>query len=182
MPILNSENSLVIIIDVQEKLLNATFNKDTIQKKSEIIAKATNILNIPVIVTEQYPKGLGETITNIKNNLSEQTLFFEKTSFSALDSEEILESIKNANKEQIIIFGIETHICVSQTVAALIEAGYDVHVIKDACGSRSEIEYNAGLERMKDFGASILTIEILLFEWLKTAKHPNFKEIQGLIK
>ena len=182
MAILDIENSLVLIIDVQEKLLNASFNKELIKKKSEIIAKTTSILNIPVIVTEQYPKGLGETTLEIKNNLSEKALFFEKTSFSALDDENIFENIKSTNKKQIVVFGIETHICVNQTVSALIHAGYDVHVVKDACGSRAESEFFAGIERMKNNGASILTTEILLFEWLKTSKHPSFKEIQNLIK
>ena len=90
--------------------------------------------------------------------------------------------MKNSGKKQVVIFGIETHICVSQTTNALIQEGFEVSVIRDACGSRSELEYSAGLGRMKDNGAHILTTEIALFEWLKGAKHPNFKEVQTLIK
>lgn len=179
---LNLEDSLVLIIDVQEKLLNAVFNKEQVEKKSAIIAEAAKILGIPVVVTEQYPKGLGNTIPAVKDALAEDTEIFEKTAFSALNNEEILEAIKKHNKKQILIFGIETHICVSQTTAALRELGYDVSVIKDACGSRAEEEYLAGLERMKDNGAYIITTEIALFEWLKGAKHPNFKAVQALIK
>lgn len=179
---LNLENSLVLIIDVQEKLLNAVFNKETLSKKAGIISKTAQILGIPVIVTEQYPKGLGNTVDEVKQVLPENTQFFEKTSFSALNNPEILDAIKSYNKNQIVIFGIETHICVNQTAAALLELGYEVNVIKDACGSRSEIEYEAGLERMKDNGAHILTTEIALFEWLKGAKNPNFKDVQALIK
>lgn len=179
---LNSENSLVLIIDVQEKLLNAVFNKETLSKKAGIISKTAQILGIPVIVTEQYPKGLGTTVDEVKQALPENTQFFEKTSFSALNNPEILDAIKSYNKNQIVIFGIETHICVNQTAAALLELGYEVNVVKDACGSRSEIEYEAGLERMKDNGAHILTTEIALFEWLKGAKNPNFKDVQALIK
>ncbi len=179
---LNSENSLVLIIDVQEKLLNAVFNKETLSKKAGIISKTAQILGIPVIVTEQYPKGLGNTVEEVKQVLPENTQFFEKTSFSALNNPEILDAIKSYNKNQIVIFGIETHICVNQTAAALLELGYEVNVVKDACGSRSEIEYEAGLERMKDNGAHILTTEIALFEWLKGAKNPNFKDVQALIK
>ena len=179
---LNLEDSLVLIIDVQDKLLNAVFNKEQVEKKSAIIAEAAKILGIPVVVTEQYPKGLGNTIATVKDALAEDTEIFEKTAFSALNNEEILEAIKKHNKKQILIFGIETHICVSQTTAALRELGYEVSVIKDACGSRAEEEYLAGLERMKDNGAYIVTTEIALFEWLKGAKHPNFKEVQTLIK
>ena len=179
---LNIENSLVLIIDVQEKLLNAVFNKETLEKKAGVIAKAANILNIPVIVTEQYPKGLGSTVESLKNGLGADTKYFEKTAFSALENEEIPEAIKSYNRDQILIFGIETHICVSQTAEALIMEGYDVNVIKDACGSRAEVEYLAGLERMKDNGAYIMTAEIALFEWLKSSRHPNFKEVQALIK
>lgn len=179
---LNLEDSLVLIIDVQEKLLNAVFNKEQVEKKSAIIAEAAKILGIPVVVTEQYPKGLGNTIPAVKDAFAEDTEIFEKTAFSALNNKEILEAIKKHNKKQILIFGIETHICVSQTTAALRELGYEVSVIKDACGSRAEEEYLAGLERMKDNGAYIITTEIALFEWLKGAKHPNFKAVQALIK
>ena len=179
---LNLEDSLVLIIDVQDKLLNAVFNKEQVEKKSAIVAEAAKILGIPVVVTEQYPKGLGNTIPAVKDALAEDTEVFEKTAFSALNNEEILEAIKKHNKKQILIFGIETHICVSQTTAALGELGYEVSVIKDACGSRAEEEYLAGLERMKDNGAYIITTEIALFEWLKGAKHPNFKAVQALIK
>ncbi len=179
---LNIEESLILIIDVQERLLNAVFNKDILSKKSAIIAQASKILDIPVVVTEQYPKGLGNTIPEIKDALNESTSYYEKTAFSALEDPEIANKIKEFGKKQIIIFGIETHICVNQTVAALIKEGYDVSVIKDACGSRAEAEYNAGLDRMKENGAHILTTEIALFEWLKGAKHPKFKEVQSLIK
>ncbi len=179
---LNIEDSLVLIIDIQDRLLNAVFNKELVQKKSAIIARAAGILNIPVIVTEQYPKGLGNTVETLRSSLDKETLYFEKTAFSALVDLQILDAIKKNNCKQIVIFGIETHICVNQTAEALIRAGFEVNVISDACGSRAESEYQAGLNRMKDNGAHVLTTEIALFEWLKTSKHPNFKEIQALIK
>ena len=182
MTILNIEDSVVMIIDVQEKLLNAVFNKAFLEKKATIIANTAKILGIPVIVTEQYPKGLGATVESLKEALPENTQYFEKTAFSALENNDVLEALKNSGKKQVIIFGIETHICVSQTTNALIQEGFEVSVIRDACGSRSELEYLAGLERMKDNGAHVLTTEIALFEWLKGAKHPKFKEVQMLIK
>ena len=182
MTILNIEDSIVMIIDVQEKLLNAVFNKASLEKKATTLANTAKILEIPVIVTEQYPKGLGATVETLKEVLPENTQYFEKTAFSALENNDVLEALKNSGKKQVVIFGIETHICVSQTTNALIEEGFEVSVIRDACGSRSELEYLAGLERMKDNGAHVLTTEIALFEWLKGAKHPKFKEVQMLIK
>ena len=172
MTILNSQDSLVLIIDIQDRLLNAVFDKSLVE----------NILKIPAIVTEQYPKGLGNTILSLKESLGDNARYFEKTAFSALDNNEIKEAVRKEDKKQIILFGIETHICVNQTAYALLEEGYEVHVIRDACGSRSEIEYSSGLARMKDYGAHIITAEIALFEWLRGAKHPNFKEVQSLIK
>lgn len=182
MTILNKEDSIVMIIDVQEKLLNAVFNKASLEKKATTLANTAKILEIPVIVTEQYPKGLGATVETLKEVLPENTQYFEKTAFSALENNDVLEALKNSGKKQVVIFGIETHICVSQTTNALIQDGFEVSVIRDACGSRSELEYLAGLERMKDNGAHVLTTEIALFEWLKGAKHPKFKEVQMLIK
>lgn len=179
---LNQENCLLLIIDVQEKLLNCIFNKSEVAKKSVILANAAKILDIPTIVTEQYPKGLGATVDSVKEVLGDTTKFFEKTDFSAVNNKEILDCIKNTEKKQVLIFGIETHICVAQTAAALAGLGYEVNVVKDACGSRAEIEYNAGLERMRDNNVHVITTEIALFELLKGAKHKNFKEIQALIK
>ncbi len=177
MSTINIEDSVVLIIDIQEKLVNAAYNKDEVIKNSQIISKAAKILDIPTIATEQYPKGLGNTIEGI-----ESCKTFEKISFSALDSEEISSNIKNTGKKQVILMGIETHICVNQTASALIKNGYEVYVIQNACSSRAESEHLAGLDRMKSFGAEILTAEIAVFEWLKTAKHPKFKEVQALIK
>ena len=182
MVMLNEKSSQLLIIDVQDKLINASFNKQKIEKKSAIITKAASILGIPIIVTEQYPKGLGNTIQVIQDSTGETAGYFEKTSFSALENPAIANSIDKSTRKQIVTFGIETHICVSQTVTALISKGYDVTVISDACGSRAECEHIAGLERMKENGAHIITTEIAIFEWLKSARHMKFKEIQALIK
>ena len=90
--------------------------------------------------------------------------------------------MKKSGRKQIVLCGIETHICVHQTAAALIREGFEVFVVKDACASRKKYEFEQGIERMKDCGSHITCCEIVLFEWLKTSKHPNFKEIQALIK
>ena len=176
---LSAEQSLVIVIDIQEKLVNA-LEEDFITGNAQKIIEAANILNIPLIITEQYPKGLGHTV--LKNNLPTNTQIIEKTFFNALLEENFLNIIKSYNKKQIVVIGIETHICVHQTASALVEAGFDVYVIKDACASRKMYEFEQGIEAMKQNGVKISCVEIALFEWLKGAKHPKFKEIQALIK
>ncbi len=176
--ILNQDDVAILIIDIQEKLANAVFNKEIVLKKAEIITKAASILNIPVFVTEQYPQGLGETVKDLKQNAK----VYIKTAFNALSDEKLLNELKSTGKKQVIVLGIETHICVHQTVASLIENGFDVTAISDACGSRSENEYEYGLKNMNQNGAKIKTTEMILFELIKGAKHPNFKEIQALIK
>ncbi len=182
MSLINTNDSIILVIDIQTKLLQSVFNPSQVLKKSAIMAKAASILNIPAIVTEQYPVGLGSTIDELMQVLPNDTRYFEKNTFSALDNLEIAELLRVARKKQVILFGIETHICVSQTAIALTELGYDVYLISDACSSRQEVEYISGLERMKEHGVHILTAEITLFEWLRSSKHPKFKEIQNLIK
>lgn len=179
--VLNIEDSLLIIVDIQERLVNA-LDKDVVVKRAAALTAAAKILSVPILATEQYPKGLGETVPQIKQYFTESTKTFEKTSFSIIKEPEIFEAVKNYGKKQILICGIETHICVHQTAADLLEEGYDVYVVKDACASRNKYEFKQGVERMQENGAKITCLEIVLFEWLKSSKHPNFKEIQNLIK
>lgn len=178
---LSKKNSLLLVLDVQEKLVNA-LDKDVVVKKTSILTKAANILGIPTIITEQYPKGLGKTIDSIKQNLAPNTEVFEKTSFSAVAEPGFLDLLKSYGKKQITICGIETHICVHQTAADLLTEGFDVYVAKDACASRNKYEFKQGIECMQANGAKISCVEIILFEWLKTAKDFCFKEVQALIK
>lgn len=202
---LSAEDSLVLVIDIQEKLVRA-LEKDTIVSKASKIVESARILDIPVLFTEQYPKGLGQTVEELKmpphpnplptgegvsvNEQSEfytdgrggNNIFFEKTYFNALLEDGFLEKIKSYGKKQIVIMGIETHICVYQTACALVDEGFEVYAIKDACASRNKYEFKQGIEAMRDNGVKISCVEIALFEWLKGSKHPKFKEIQALIK
>lgn len=179
---LNVEDSILVIIDVQEKLVGASKYGNEVASNITKLAKAADILNIPIVVTEQYPKGLGATVDNLKISLSQNTFITEKASFSAMQEANFVQQIKSLNRKQIVIGGIETHICVLQTAAELIKDGYEVYVIKDACASREKEEYKAGLDLLKQYGAKISCVEITLFEWLKTSKHPHFKSVQALIK
>lgn len=178
---LSAENSLVIIIDIQERLV-AALNKDVVVENAIKVASAAKALNIPVILTEQYPKGLGHTVQNLVDALPDCSDIVEKTYFNALLEDGMLDKIKSYGKKQIVIFGIETHICVHQTASALIEEGFDVYVIKDACASRNKYEFKQGIDAMVANGVKVSCVEIALFEWLKSAKNPKFKEVQALIK
>ena len=178
---LNEKNTLIICIDIQEKLVNMLGEKkDKIKQNAIKLMNCASILNIDTIITEQYPKGLGETIEEIKNIKNFTTL--EKTTFSAFQTDEIKEKIKESKKENIVIFGIESHICVYQTILDLLNEGYNVYFAHDCSSSRSEENHRTALELTKQFGAKITSLEIILFEFLKSSRHPNFKEIQALIK
>jgi len=171
---LNAENTLVLIIDIQDKLV-AALNKNIIVQNAVKVASAANLLNIPVLLTEQYPKGLGNTVLELKNVLPENSEIVEKTYFNALLEDGMLEKIKSYGKKQIVLFGIETHICVYQTASALVEEGFEVYVIKDACASRNKYEFKEGIEAMRSNCVKISCVEIALFEWLKVQKILNLK-------
>ena len=176
---ITNQNSAFLFIDIQEKLV-AMLAKNKCAKKAEILAKTAKILGINTLLTEQYPKGLGSTIPEVKYCLPDNAKYFEKTSFNALETQGIKESLEGT--KNIFIFGIETHICVYQTAIALLQKGYNVFVIKDACASRESDEFKTGINLMEKEGAKIITTEMVIFEMLKTSKHPHFKEVQALIK
>lgn len=178
MTLINENECLVVAIDFQDKLVNM-LEKDSCVIKMDKLLTAASLLKIPVVVTEQYPQGLGKTVATMDVSTS---CVVEKKAFSAMQQDEFKEAIRNSGKKQIIIGGIETHICVHQTVAELIDEGYEVFVVKDACASRKKDEHKAGLEMMKQNGAKITCLEIVLFELLRSSKHPMFKSVQALIK
>ena len=175
---LNAENSLFFLIDIQDRLVGMLKNREEIAKNNSILAKAAKILGVPVIASEQYPNGLGSTILEVREYLN----ILEKTSFSALATDTIKAKLESLNRKKVVLTGIETHICVYQTARALLDAGYEVYVVKNACSSRSSKDYRTALELMRDYGAKLTCVETVLFELLGSSKHPNFKEIQALIK
>lgn len=178
---LNTENSVLLIIDIQERLVGM-LEKDTIVSKSCALANAARILGVDTIVTEQYPKGLGSTIAPLKEAIGNNARYFEKTAFSALNEEGVEAALHKTGKKHVIICGIEAHICVYQTAMDLISKGYEVSLVTDASASRNKFEFKTGVELMRQNGVNITCVEIVLFELLKTAKNPNFKEVQALIK
>ena len=176
----NTNDTTIICIDIQQKLVSMLKNGNAVEANAVKLMKTASILNIDTIITEQYPKGLGATTENIKLIKDFRTI--EKTSFSALQTEEFKKEFQKLKNKNVIVFGIETHICVLQTVIDLINSGYKVFVVEDCSGSRDENNHKIALDVMKQYGAKVITLEIALFEFLKSSKHPNFKEVQQLIK
>jgi nicotinamidase-related amidase len=173
MSLLARDRTALVVVDVQEAFRPyASFER--VAAASGTLLQAARILQVPAIVTEQYPKGLGHTAREVGLD-GEQPL--EKTVFSAVRA----DHFDLAGRDQAIVCGIETHVCVSQTVHDLLEQGVEVHVPADAVGSRHAIDYERGLERLERAGAVVSTVEAALFELLERAGTPEFKAVQKLI-
>lgn len=177
---LNRKNSCLLLIDLQERLMAAMEKRETVIKNAEILLKGADILGLPLLATEQYPKGLGHMVDELQPFLQD-TPAIEKTQFSAYTSD-LAKKLQEAVCQQIIVFGSETHICVLQTVRDLISSGYEVFLVADACCSRADINHIIGLNYVEHLGATIVSTELVLFDLLKTAGTPEFKSISNLIK
>ena len=179
----NVENSCLMIVDIQEKLSAVMPEKviNRLKSNADVLLTAADRLNIPVIVTMQYPKGLGDVENFVKDKLNEKSKCFEKTSFSCLGAEGLPEHLEKLNKKQIIMIGLESHICVLQSAIELTEKGYDVFVVSDAIASRKLTSYETSLTRLEQANIWLLNTESVLFEWLRNASHPEFKSLCKLI-
>ena len=174
------ENTMAIVIDYQEKLAPAMANQDEMVKKSKMLLEGLGALEVPMIATTQYAKGLGNTITEISSVLGD-TPIVDKSTFSVMASEDVSAAIVEGTKN-IIICGMETHICVLQSMIDLQGAGYQTYVVADCVSSRSESDKAFALVRAEQEGAKITTAEAILYELLQGAKHPAFKTISALVK
>ncbi len=177
------EDSCLIIIDVQERLSSAIPERaiSRLRKNTDILLNAANQLNVPVITTAQYPKGLGPIEEFITNKLTGSSKSFEKTRFSCLGADKLPEHLNQINKKQIILTGIEAHICVLQSSIELLAEGYDVFVVTDAIASRQSTSYDMAILRLNQAGSVLLNTESVLFEWLRDASHSEFKSLSKLI-
>jgi nicotinamidase-related amidase len=175
---LDKDDCILIIIDMQEKLMKAMPTREKVYKNTNLLLAAAEQMDIPVIVTEQYPSGLGATVDEIKVNLKEYE-YFDKMEFSAYPG---LTKLISASRKTLLVTGSETHVCIYQTTRDLIENGYNVHLVKDAVCSRFEENYLNGLELMRDMGAVITNTETVLFDLLQLAGSPDFKVISKMLK
>ena len=177
---LQPEDTVLVIIDWQEKLVRPMPNGKEATKNANILVAAANQFNMPIIVTEQYPQGLGSTVEDIKEYMKDEILI-EKNTFSAC-LPEFEAALEKTGRKTIIIIGIETHVCVLQTVRDLLRLGYDVHVVNDAVCSRTKQNFKAGIKMMAEMGATITTTEIAAFDLMKKSGTPEFKVLSKLIK
>jgi nicotinamidase-related amidase len=179
--ILTKENSILLVIDYQEKLLAAFNEPDPFIDCSIKLIKFAQILKLPVVWTEQYPKGLGRTIEKVRVELRGMTPV-EKTSFSCFGEPHFISHLSEFQRKQLIVCGIETHICIEQTVLDALDAGYQAHVIIDACGSRKKSDHKTGLRKMGSAGAIMSSFEMALYEILGRSDSPEFREVLKLVK
>ena len=177
-----AEETLALIVDFQEKLVPVIEKNEELLHNTEILVKGLRALNIPLIVTQQYTKGIGMTVPVISEAVGESFTFYDKITFSCAENEEVMAKITESGKKNIIICGIEAHICVLQTVLDLIGKGYTVMLVEDCVGSRKKGDRKAGIKRAITEGAIPTTYESILFELTRAAGTGIFKEISRLIK
>jgi len=177
----HTNESALIVIDVQGRLAYLMHRHEHLFKHLKIMIKAAKVLDIPIFYLEQYPQGLGHTNDEIKAELAD-LVAYEKITFSSCGQTQFIEDLKNSGRQQMIISGIETHVCVYQTVLDLLAEKFQVAVNQDAVSSRTKANKKLGIHRMEQAGAVITSTEMVLFEMMQTAKHPRFKEISNLLK
>ena len=176
MNLIDVDNSFLFIIDIQDKLIKLIENKDQVINAAIAAVDIFQNLKLPVLYSEQYPKGLGKTISKISILLKKANVIkISKTSFSCYNSAENIKLINSFKKKQVIISGIETHICVLQTAFDLKNNGYDVFVLTEGVGSRRDKDSKLALKRLSSTGISLINLEMMIFELTRDSKHSMFK-------
>lgn len=180
--LLNQDESVFITIDIQDRLVSAMADNDahTLIEQTQRLMTAATSLAVPVITTEQYPRGLGNTVSELAEHVQSDSVI-EKTSFSCAKVPEFMKKLDATGRKQIVLSGMESHICVLQTALDLLAQGFRVYVVEDAVCSRAHNNKQAALQRMRDAGVIITCMESVLFEWLSDASHPQFKVLSKLV-
>jgi nicotinamidase-related amidase len=174
---LDRERAALVVVDVQEAFRSAVLDFERVASNTAVLVRAAGIMGLPVVATEQYPRGLGATVPEVADYMN-GTEPLPKTVFSAARA----AGFDLAGRDQAIVCGIETHVCVWQTTSDLLEGGVEVHVARDAVSSRSAENREVGLRKMEDAGAIVTSVETALFELLGEAGGDEFKQVQGLVK
>jgi nicotinamidase-related amidase len=174
---LDPEQCVLVVVDIQEKLLAGIANKETLVKNTKLLVRLAGLIDLPVLVSTQYSRGLGNTVPEIASLLPEVAAL-DKTEFGCFNNAGFCSAVKvlPGNRTTILLCGMETHICVMQTALGAMNQGYIVHVASDAVGSRSEWNYHIGLNRMQDAGAVISSTEMMMYELLRSSSSATFKE------
>ena len=179
--ILNAADVLVVVVDPQDKLLKAISGAEEVVENCVKLIKAAKVLGAEVILTTQYAEKLGPCTEKILEAAGDAPVF-DKRTFSCMYKEDFAEAVKASGRRQIVLCGVETHVCVSQTAMHLLEAGYDVYVVGDAVSSRTPANKKAGLRRTRDAGCGTVSTEGAIFEMTRDSAAPIFKEILPIVK
>jgi nicotinamidase-related amidase len=174
--------SALAIIDMQEAFRSSIANFAATAERIAIMVEGAKLLNLPILVTEQYPKGLGHTAAEIVSVLPDKIEIIEKTTFSSCGAGPFRSQLEQLGVKHVLVCGIEAHICVNQTVHDLLADGFQVHLLTDCVSSRNLSDRKAATRKMQMSGAIFSTVEMALFELMRDAKHEQFKEIQKLVK
>lgn len=180
--ILNKDDSVLIIIDIQERLAAVMKERERVIASTLHLIEAARLFKTPIIVTEQYPKGLGTTVKEIIEGLKDFYRPIEKMTFSCCREDAFVNTLRGIGRKKVIICGMETHVCVLQTCIDLLSMGYNVHVVKDGVCSRTEDNFMTGIEFMRSAGAVITCTETVLFQLIERAGTEEFKAISKRIK
>ena len=183
--VLNSKDAVLVVVDVQERLVPA-IDKELYARSLrnfKIAIEAAGTLGLPILLTEQYPKGLGRTVPDVVRALEGKTYErIEKVSFSCARDEGFLAAVAKTARRQVLLIGMETHVCVYQTSVDLVDAGYEVFVLDDAVSSRFPHNYHSGIAALRDAGVAVVSTETAVFQLLKVAGTPEFKKISSLLR
>jgi nicotinamidase-related amidase len=180
--LLEAARSTLVVIDVQEGYRGHTVDHDDMVRGVRTLVAAAAVMEVPVVVTEQYPKGLGRTQPEVAAALPAGTPVIEKLSMSCCGQPQFVAALEALARPQIVVCGIEAHACVNQTVYELLARGYQVHVARDAISARHERDLRAGWEKITGSGAVPASVEMVCLEWVRSAAAPHFKAIHALIK
>jgi nicotinamidase-related amidase len=178
---LRRDDALFTFIDVQERFVPTIHDIDRVVARAAILARAATVLEVPVLVTRQYPKGLGDTVPALQAALPPHEPI-DKTAFSCRRDEGYRGRLEASSRRSVVVAGIEAHVCVLQTTLDLLADGWKVWIAVDAVGSRTTFDRDLGLRQMEAAGAALASTEMLLFQLLGDAKAPGFREVQGLVK
>ena len=180
--VLDVNKAAIVVVDLQEAFRQPIFEFDKIVARTAVVVQAAKLLGVPVLATEQYPQKLGATVPEIKSVLPEGVAVVDKTAFSCCGAGVFMEQLERLRRKQVILCGIEAHVCMSQTAHDLLAAGYQVHVLEDCTSSRTPQNREIGLSKMRRSGALPSSSEMALFELMVDSKHEQFRTISKLVK
>jgi nicotinamidase-related amidase len=176
-PKLDRQRAALVVVDIQEAFRKAVPSFDAVAESAATLVQGAEAMGIPIVVTEQYPKGLGHTVPEVAEHLPDGLKPLEKVRFSAAEA----EGFDLNGRDQVLVCGIETHVCVNQTVLDLLDRGIEVEVVGDAVGSRTDENRELGLHKVEDAGAVLTSVETALFELLGGSDAAEFKQVQALV-